>query len=139
VALPIEDVVALHNLQRMYTHYVTVGDAGRYLSLFTDDAVWERVVPGVGTDYHEPLRLEGIGEIRERMSGHFPAPFELEYISVNPLVDGSSDEAWGSATLLIYAMQAGKPDLSAVVNASDRYQKQSGIWKFASRELRFFQ
>src|ERR671926_1949401 len=102
------DVLEILSLQVSYVNAVTRGDADAMIGLYAPDAVWERVVPGAGTKYDEPVRLEGIEAIKAFFLPNFPGPYESLYVSVNPVVEAVADDpdrASGSVTVLLFSVE----------------------------------
>jgi len=140
VQISSSDILAVLALQVSYVNAVTRGDGAAMVGLYAPDAVWERVVPGAGTKYDEPVRLEGIDAIKEYFLPNFPAPYEVLYLSVNPVVEAvatDADRATGSVTLLLVSLENGQQTISSAIETQDVYRRTDAGWKFERRSLSF--
>jgi SnoaL-like domain len=140
VGISSSDVLEILALQVSYVNAVTRGNADAMIELYVPDAIWERVVPGAGTKYDEPIRLEGIDAIKAFFAPNFPAPYESLYVSVNPVVEGVAndrDRANGSVTLLLFSVEDGQRKLSSAIDVQDSYRRTDVGWRFARRSLSF--
>src|ERR671926_428265 len=120
------DVLEILALQVSYVNAVTRGDADAMIELYAPDAIWERLVPGAGTKYDEPIRLDGIDAIKDFFLPNFPAPYESLYVSANPVVEAVANDqnrATGSVTLLLFSVEDGQRTLSSAIDVQDGYRR----------------
>jgi ketosteroid isomerase-like protein len=130
-----EDELAIHRLLSSYAHTVSARDVEGWVDLFVDDAVWERAIPAKGAKYNEPAIHEGKDSIRELAESSFDAG--VQYLAMNPVVDGDGDTATGLSTVVVLAAgESGDVTLVATGNFDDDYRRTEDGWKFVRRSIR---
>ena len=126
----IEDRIAIGELVSAYCLSIDERDLGRFLSMFTDDAVL-RHEDGV-------MRLEGLAAIREYYTARFAGYGVTFHTPHSHLVEFASSEE-GTGVVTGHAeMSEGGELMVAAIRYRDRYRRVNGRWRFAERVLGFW-
>ncbi|MGB7216540.1 MAG: nuclear transport factor 2 family protein [Gammaproteobacteria bacterium] len=134
----LEDIIAIHRLQRAYGYYIDKGYWNEAADLFADDATFEVGVDGVYRG-RERIRQAIIryGKGRDGTGPGLPFGQFNHHMQLQPVVtiaeDGKTARArWRQLALLgEYKVSAHWGD--AVIES--RYVKEGGIWKIASMRV----
>jgi ketosteroid isomerase-like protein len=131
------DVIALNQLAYRYAAAVDACDVDAFLAVFHPDGRLRSFAPGADEPFSDVAGYEQLASVPERMREMFRSTFHQ---MTNHLVDVDGDAA--TATLLCTArfLDADLADDAAGVNVIrylDRYERRSGEWRIADREIRF--
>ena len=125
----LEDRFAIGDLVASYCSAIDERDLGRFLSLFTADAVL-RHRDGV-------MRLDGRPAIEAYYTQRFAGyGFTFHYPHACTLTFETPDAATGAVTGHAEMSVAGQLVLAAI-RYTDRYRRVDGAWRFAEREMAF--
>ena len=123
----IEDIEAIRKLKARYCLYVDQPNEDAWVSLFTEDAVWETDQFGV----HQGR--EAIRPLFRSIPGFLS--FAVHYVT-NPIIEVDGDGATGNWLLLepCTFIQGDQPTWGAA-RYEEQYVKLSGEWKFKRLKL----
>jgi ketosteroid isomerase-like protein len=123
----LEDIEAIRRLKARYCLYVDQPDEEAWVSLFTEDAVWESDKFGIH---------EGRGAIRTLFK-NIPSflRFAMHYVT-NPLIEVDGARATGNWLLLepCTFVEGNQPTWGAA-RYEEQYVKMGGEWKFKRLKL----
>lgn len=133
--LPPADELEIHRLLASYAHTTSEADLEGWLSLFTEDGVWERAVPAKGSKYNEAVIHEGQSGLRELLEAELGPG--TQYVAINAVVDGEGDSASGKASIIVLgANDDGSVSVVATGTFDDEYRKTEDGWKFSRRSIK---
>ncbi len=124
MALPTQDRLDILELCARYNRTVDAGDVEGWLSVWTDDGVFETPF---GT-------FKGKEALRNFMKFYMSTSRGNRHVSVNPVVQGDGDSATLACDLLL-VRTPGMPSLLATGTYADTRHKAGGAWKFKRRKL----
>jgi hypothetical protein len=128
MALLLEERAILDTLYR-YCHCVdTPGREREFVSLFTDDAVFD-----IRGNYPRARRVEGRAGVEAFIAAHRKAGQYHKHIVVNPLITISGDEAHAESSWVVMDKGPKGPIAGACGRYRDRLVKQTGRWRFKER------
>jgi 3-phenylpropionate/cinnamic acid dioxygenase small subunit len=131
------DVVALHQLAYRYAEAVDTGDVDGFLAVFHPDAR----VRSFAADTDEPFSDIVGHEHLASMPGTTQRMFRRTFHQMtNHLVTVDGDSAAGTLLCAARFLSADPADATAGVNVIryvDRYERRSGEWRIADREIHF--
>jgi 3-phenylpropionate/cinnamic acid dioxygenase small subunit len=131
------DVIALNQLAYRYAAAVDARDVDAFLAVFHPDGRLRTYAAGSDEPFSDVVGHEQLASVPQRMGDMFRRTFHQ---MTNHLVDVDGDAA--TATLLCTArfLSVDPADDAAGVNVIryvDRYERRSGEWRIADREIRF--
>jgi uncharacterized protein (TIGR02246 family) len=128
MSLPVEDILAIHDLVARYCHACDSGDGDAYADVFTEDGVMS-APPILEAKGREELAQLAIGTAQNNM-----AP---RHLVSSLLIEGDGDRATLRAYCEFVAM-VGEPPSHGVQSSgiyNDDLVKVGGQWKFAQRHF----
>jgi ketosteroid isomerase-like protein len=134
--LEADDERAIHRLLTQYATAVSHSDVEGWVSLFTEDAVWERAEPAKGSMYNEYVRHEGHRSLRELATTSFAEQGQVQYLSANEIVEGDGNHATGTSTILVIKVVDAEASILVVGNFVDEYRRTPAGWRFRQRVIR---
>ena len=114
-----------------YCRALDEGIAAEWEAIFTDDAVFDTILPDGQVWAHLTTR----DEFRAFLAAYPRQPATApKHVMVNPVIELDGDEASVRATFLYLNQSPGAaPELSAWGHYRDRLRKVDGRWRFSSR------
>lgn len=122
--LSLQDRLDILQLCSRYNKTVDAGDVEGWLSVWTDDGVFET---SFGT-------FKGREALRNFMKFYMSSSKGNRHVSVNPVVEGDGDAATLACDLLL-VRTPGMPSLFATGTYTDALRKVNGTWRFQRRKL----
>src|SRR5690242_4383927 len=131
------DVVALQQLAYRYAEAVDTGDVDGFLAVFHPDARVRSFAPDADEPFSEVAGHDQLAAMPETTRRMFRRTFHQ---MTNHLVAVDGDLATGTLLCAARFLSADPVDDSAGVNVIryvDRYERRSGEWRIADREIHF--
>ena len=131
------DVLALQQLAYRSAEAVDTGDVGGFLGVFHPDARVRSFAPDAGEPFSDVAGHDQLASMPETTRRMFRRTFHQ---MTNHLVNVDGDTATGTLLCAARFLSSDPVDDSAGVNVIryvDRYERRSGEWRIAEREIHF--
>lgn len=127
----IADELEIRNLQARLAHLADDGDLDEYITLFTEDAVWEGGAFGMKSGLDNIMR-----GARERREGGTSGPgTHSRHVLTTTMIELKGDEARGKSVFHYYTNTNAVP-LQAVMGVyEDRFRRTDAGWKMCHRKI----
>jgi len=127
VSVSAEDICAIGKLLADFCHYLDDGEVEPWVSLFTDDGVFNR--PSVG------LRHTGAAELRSFIEGEVTGGVRGVHLCLNAAIATDGNEGQATSDFLFVYQLPARPQAVATGRLIDVLRKADGHWKFAERTM----
>jgi hypothetical protein len=132
----LETQLALHRLAADYCIGADQEDLERFSEIWTADAVWDAAGDDLDDEEH---RFRGAEAITAAVQGQWATFPRMQHATANHVIDRDEvdpDRARGRCDVVVTVQL---PDGRWVIGGGvyeDRYQRQYGVWRIASRVVR---
>jgi 3-phenylpropionate/cinnamic acid dioxygenase small subunit len=127
----VADELEIRNLQARLAHLADEGDLDEYITLFTDDAIWE------GSSFGRWSGLEGImqGATERRAGGTSGPGTHSRHVLTTTMIELDGNEASGRSVFHYYTHTNATPVLAIMGVYEDKFRRTEQGWKMSHRKI----
>lgn len=127
----LKDELEIRNLQARLAHLADDGDLEEYITLFTDDAVWESGSFGTKRGIEQIMQ----GAIERRQGGTSGPGAFTRHVLTTTMIELDGDRATGQSVFHFYTHTNETPVLAIMGVYEDVFKRTASGWKMHFRKI----